>query len=311
MPGCQPTLLDEELKRKASLTRRGAFLAELEEAVPWGRLERLVAPLYFEGRAGRAGSPAVPLPVMLRMYLASVVYNLSDRACQDERDDSASVRSFVGLGERDAPDETALCKFRHLLEDNGLGARVLEEADAALAEHGVGRLARHDRGRDLRRGARLDQEQGGGPGPGGPPGQEGEQLALRLQGAHRRGRGAPAGAPGRRGGVGGLGLHGRCEEGEVASDRAPSRVAWHVAAKRSKVAEADRPFEKALPGVRSRVEHPFHVVKDLFGIRKVRCRGLAKAAHLMAVAFALANLLLARRAPRRCVAPHGALRAGA
>ena len=63
--------------------------------------------------------------------------------------------------------------------------------------------------------------------------------------------------------------------------------------------------------MRSRVEHPFHVMKDLFGIRKVRCRGLAKAAHLVAVALALANLLLARRAPRRCVAPHEALRAGA
>ena len=100
-----------------------------------------------------------------------------------------------------------------------------------------------------------------------------------------------------------LGYTGVAKRGEVAGDRALSRVAWHVAAKRSKVAEADRPFEKALPGVRSRVEHPFHVVKDLFGIRKVRCRGLAKAAHLMAVAFAPANLLLARRAPRRCLAP--------
>ncbi len=43
-----------------------------------------------------------PLPVMLRMYIVSVVYNLSDRACQDERDGSASVGSFVGLGERGA-----------------------------------------------------------------------------------------------------------------------------------------------------------------------------------------------------------------
>ena len=97
----------------------------------------------------------------------------------------------------------------------------------------------------------------------------------------------------------------------MASDPGLSRVEWHVAAKRSKVAEADRPFERALSSVRSRVEHPFHVMKDLFGIRKVRCRGLAKAAHLVAVALALANLLLARRAPRRCVAPHEALRAGA
>ena len=34
IPGCQPTLLDEELKRKATLTRRGAFLAKLEASAP-------------------------------------------------------------------------------------------------------------------------------------------------------------------------------------------------------------------------------------------------------------------------------------
>lgn len=90
---------------------------------------------------------------------------------------------------------------------------------------------------------------------------------------------------------------------EVASDPALSRVAWHVAAGRSKVAEADLPFERALSSVRSRVERPLRVLKDLFGVRKVRCRGLAKAARLVAVALALANLLLARRTSRRCLAP--------
>ena len=107
------------------------------------------------------------------------------------------------------------------------------------------------------------------------------------------------------------GYTGVAERPEVAGDPALARVAWHVAAKRSKVREADRHFERALSSVRSRVEHPFHVLKDLFGAREVRCRGLAKAAHLMRVAFALANLPLARRAPRRRVAPHEALRAGA
>ena len=54
-------------------------------------------------------------------------------------------------------------------------------------------------------------------------------------------------------------------------------------------------FEKAKAQVRARVEHPFHVVKNLFGHRKVRYRGLSKnTAQLMSL-FALANLFLARR----------------
>ena len=331
MPGCQPTLLDEELKRKAALTRRGAFLAELGEAVPWDRLEGLVAPLYYGGRAGRAGRPAVPLPVMLRMYLVSVVYNLSDRACQDECNDSASVRSFVGLGERDAPDETTLCKFRHLLEGNGLGDRFLAEVNAALAE----------RGARVSRGTIVDatfveapvstKNASGSRDPEAHQGKKGntwhfgykahigvdadtglvhtvEVTAANVSDVAEAHLLVRAGDEEAWADSGYTGVAGRPE---VASDPALARVEWHVAARRSKVAEECRPFEKALSSVRSRVEHPFHVVKDLFGVRKVRCRGLAKAAHLMAVAFALANLLLARRAPRRCVAPHEALRAGA
>ena len=73
--------------------------------------------------------------------------------------------------------------------------------------------------------------------------------------------------------------------------RADSRVEWHVAARRSKVQEAERPFERALSSVRSRVDL-FNVLKNLFGIRKVRCHGLAKVAHLVRVALALTNPLL-------------------
>jgi len=45
------------------------------------------------------------------------------------------------------------------------------------------------------------------------------------------------------------------------------------------------------------VEHPFHIVKNLFGHRKVRYRGLAKNGHQLHTLFGLANLVIgARRA---------------
>ena len=88
---------------------------------------------------------------------------------------------------------------------------------------------------------------------------------------------------------------------EIASRFA--NLSWYVAAKRGKVKalaegrvkELTLRYEKAKAQVRARVEHPFHVVKNLLGHRKVRYRGLSKnTAQLMSL-FALANLFLARR----------------
>ena len=46
---------------------------------------------------------------------------------------------------------------------------------------------------------------------------------------------------------------------------------------------------------RAIVEHPFHIVKNIFRHRKVRYRGLEKNTSQLRVLFALANLYLVRR----------------
>src|ERR1700686_5285644 len=53
--------------------------------------------------------------------------------------DSASMQSFarIDLGHEPAPDETTVCKFRHLLERHGLGPKILHEVNAHLARFGV------------------------------------------------------------------------------------------------------------------------------------------------------------------------------
>ncbi len=80
-------------------------------------------------------------------------------------------------------------------------------------------------------------------------------------------------------------------------------VQWHVAAKRGKVKamaqgrlkDLTQAYEKAKAQVRARVEHPFHIIKNLFKHRKVRYRGLAKNTGQLHSLFALANLFMARR----------------
>lgn len=79
-------------------------------------------------------------------------------------------------------------------------------------------------------------------------------------------------------------------------------VKWHVALKRGKLkAMPERALkdlvvaaERTKAQIRARVEHPFHVVKNLFGHRKARYKGLSKNTAQPFSLFALANLAMAR-----------------
>jgi IS5 family transposase len=63
----------------------------------------------------------------------------------------------------------------------------------------------------------------------------------------------------------------------------------------SSTLKAMRNIEKAKAQVRSKVEHPFRVIKRQFGYTKVRFRGLVKNTAQMVTLFALSNLWMARR----------------
>ena len=80
-------------------------------------------------------------------------------------------------------------------------------------------------------------------------------------------------------------------------------VTWHVAMRPGKrralskdaVDELLERTEHAKASIRAKVEHPFHVVKNLFRHKKTRYRGLAKNTAQLFSLFGLANLMLARR----------------
>ena len=111
----QMTLATAGFERFAKTTRRAAFLAEMERVVPWRELCALIEPVYPKPGNGR---PPIGLERMLRIYFLQQWFNLSDPAVEEALYDSAAMRSFVGidLGREPVPDETTVCKFRHLLE---------------------------------------------------------------------------------------------------------------------------------------------------------------------------------------------------
>jgi IS5 family transposase len=87
----------------------------------------------------------------------------------------------------------------------------------------------------------------------------------------------------------------------VALDRT---IDWQIACKRGQIktmkegAEkaALKAVEKAKAAVRAFVEHPFHILKNIFKHRKVRYRGLAKNGHQLYTLFGLVNVMIGARA---------------
>ena len=64
---------------------------------------------------------------------------------------------------------------------------------------------------------------------------------------------------------------------------------------KTKLRRMQEKLEHLKASVRAKVEHPFHVIKNLFRHRKTRYRGLAKNTAQLFTLFAFANLVLAGR----------------
>jgi IS5 family transposase len=123
-------------ERYTKKTRREVFLEEMEQVVPWRELCALIEPHYPKAGNGR---PPVGVERMLRMYFLQQWFNLSDPAVEEALYDSPVMRQFVGidLGQEPAPDETTVCKFRHLLEEHGLGEKILGRVNLHRQAGGV------------------------------------------------------------------------------------------------------------------------------------------------------------------------------
>ena len=90
----------------------------MDQVMPWAALCALIEPFYPKLRADGGGRPVVGLERMLRIHFLQQWYALSDPAVEEALYDSTAMRRFVGidLGRESAPDETTVCKFRHLLD---------------------------------------------------------------------------------------------------------------------------------------------------------------------------------------------------
>jgi transposase, IS5 family len=264
----------------------------------------------------RNGRPPVGIERMLRIHLLQHWFNLSDPAVEEALYDSQAMRAFVGidLGREPVPDETTVCRFRHLLEEHDLGRRLFEEVGRHLAAKGLkvatGTIVdatiinapSSTKNADKARDPEMHQTKKGNQWYFGMKAHLGVDSRTKL--IHSAVATSANVADGTM-----LPELPHGNETRVWGDQAyrGQRAAIRHKAPRARdfvnrryrhrgvVNEAERAKNRTKSKVRAKVEHPIGVIKRVFGFAKVRYRGLKKNAHRLVVTCALANLFMARR----------------
>ena len=309
----QKTLATMGFDKYTKTTRRAAFLAEMQRVVPWSELCALIKPVYPKPGNGR---PPVGLERMLRIYFLQHWFNLSDPAVEEALYDSSAMRAFVSidLGREPVPDETTVCKFRHLLESHELGralfeqvarhlqARGLKVAGGTIVDATIINAPSSTKNQSGERDPEMKQTRKGNQWYFGMKAHIGvdsktklihsvvatpanvhdsQALAHLLHGAETRVWGDSA----------------YVGQTEVIRRVAPkARDFTQAKASRNQaLSDVERAKNRNKSKVRAKAEHPFLVIKRLFGFAKVCYRGIAKNANRLFVACALANLFMVRR----------------
>ncbi len=309
----QTTLAAVGFNKYAKTTRRAVFLREMNQVVPWSRLCKLIEPHYPKVGNGR---PPIGLERMLRIYFLQQWFNLSDPAVEESLYESVSMREFVGidLGLEPVPDETTVCKFRHLLERHDLGRKLFEDVGRHLQSKGMKvsggtivdatiiaapsstKNASGERDPEMHQTRKGNQWYFGMKGHIGVDSKtklihsaavtsanvhDSQPLPQLLHGAETRVWGDSA-------------YIGQKNAMRAAAPKA--RDFTNRRATRSHaLTDSERLTNRRKSSVRAKVEHAFGVIKCIFGFAKVRYRGMMKNANRFFVACALANLFMVRR----------------
>ena len=299
---------------KGKKTRREVFLAEMEQVVPWARLQALIEPHYPKGSAA-GGRPPLPLERMFRIYCLQQWYNLSDPGAEEALYDSITMRQFAGV-RTDAdviPDETTILNFRRLLEQHQLTERLFGEINAHLSERGlfVGKGTIVDatiinapsstKNAEKKRDPEMHQTRKGKQWYFGMKMHTGtdadfgvvhtvqatsanvadvNKFGELLHGGEERVHGDSA-------------YHSK----DLKAQAEASGLQFNVNERGTKshpLTAAQKARNRRFSRVRAIGEHPYLVVKRLWGHAKVRYRGIAKNLAQMTVLFGLANLYRVR-----------------
>lgn len=310
----QSTFSDAGFEKYRKKTRREQFLEDMEKAVPWEELVKVVEPYYPVGD-GRGRRP-IGIERMLRIHFLQIWFNLSDPAVEEALYDIKAMREFanIDLGREAAPDETTVCKFRHLLEEHELAQQLFESVNDYLATQGIkvsnGTIVdasiinapSSTKNKDKQRDPEMHQTKKGGEwyfgmkmhiGVDSKTGvvhsvatsaanvHDSQVIGELLHGDETRVWGDSA-YTGQRDAI--------LEQAPYAQDFTNKR-----GARSRPLSDEEKSKNTTKSRVRARVEHVFRVIKQQFGMTKTRYRGLKKNGDQVVTAMGLANIYTHRK----------------
>ena len=299
--------------KKKGILRAEKFLEEMEKVIPWKELLKLIEPHYYLNKRGRQ---AHPLLLMVKIHFLQQWYNLADLAIEEAIYDRLSFQKFLKLDlMRDrVPDETTILNFRHLLEEKDLASMIFRIINRLLEEEGLlmkqGTIVdatimrsptstknkEHKRDPEMKSTKKNNEWFFGFKAHIGADMKGGLVHSLEVTNAKVSDREKFFDL-----------LHG--EEEAVLGDKGyvnkkdkkqarEAGIFWGILDRGSRVKKLSKNQNKRnqkLSRVRAKVEHPFRIIKDLWGHRKTRYRGLKKNRSKMYLLFSLSNLYMARK----------------
>ena len=312
----QETFTDIEYSFRKKKTKREEFLEIMDEIIPWDEWIDVIKPYYPEGRRGRR---PIGIEKMLRMYLLQIWFNLSDPATEDAIYDSYAMRKFTGIDfiSEAVPDETTLCKFRHLLEENGLNKLFFDAINRVMVQTGhmmkggtvvdatiisaPSSTKNADKARDLE----MHQTKKGNEWKFGMKCHIGvdagsgfvHTIAVTGANEHDITQTAKLLREDDKVVYGDSGYLGVWKRPEIVNNEHFSQIDFRINRRPGSLPKVsnnaidwERYIENRKSSVRCKVEHAFRIIKCQFGYKKTVYRGLMKNANRLYAMFACANL---------------------
>lgn len=318
----QITFSEIEYGNRKRQTKREEFLDIMEEIIPWEEWVAFVRPYYPSGKRGR---PVKGIEKMLRMYLLQVWFNLSDEGVEDAIYDSYAFRKFMKIDflEEQVPDATTLLKFRHLLETNHLGEEMFRAINRVMDATGhimhggsivdatIINAPSSTKNAEKKRDPEMHQTKKGNEWKFGMKCHVGvdagsglvHTITATAANAHDITETSKLIREDDAVVYGDSGYIGIEKREEIKNNPHLNKIDYRINRRPKSLQKVsdhsfdwDRYMEYQKSAVRCKVEHSFKFIKDTFGFRKVRYRGISKNLHKLNVLFACANLLMVKRA---------------
>jgi IS5 family transposase len=297
--------------------RAEKFLNQMTDIIPWQRLIDKIEPFYPNGTSDYGGRKVTDLLLIFKIHLLQQWFGLSDPAMEDAIYDRISFQKFlnIDIGIDNVPDETVILRFRHLLEKHNLSSIIFNEVNSYLEENDL--LLKEGTITDAtlisaptstkNKKRKRDQEM--------PSTKKGKNYYFGMKshiGVQTKGKPiihsiVTTTAKDHDSTKTEELLHG--DETSLFGDKAYDDKAikrfcrnhnifygiTNRAKSNKKLSNKQKKRNKQFSSVRAKVEHPFQIIKHLWGYRKVRYNGLQKNTNQLQMLSSLANLYMVRK----------------